>query len=209
MELTRNIIDRHKTTHEQFEYYFSIIEKIEENVKSNPDIAIESSKALIEGVSKTILLRLESSYTPKKVNSMDFPELFKKSCLSINCFGPFETDFVHRTTSMITRMAELRNERGDISHGKATPKEISSAKESAVMIMHVTDSIVAYILKTFFKIDLSHKEEVIYDENPDFNEMLDENFSLADISYSKALYDQDNIAYIEQLQEYLDSEEIE
>ena len=105
---------------------------------------------------------------------------------------------------MICRMAELRNERGDISHGKSAPKEVTSTKESAKMIMHVTDGITSYILGSFFKIDLTYKEEIQYDDYPVLNEMLDEENPLDGISYSRALFDQDNVAYMEQFSNILD-----
>ncbi|MBL7047616.1 MAG: abortive infection family protein [Candidatus Marinimicrobia bacterium] len=202
--MTRDIINRHLSTHSEFEYYTTIIDKIENNFINNPDISIEACKALIEGICKTILLKLENSFTLKIVNSMEFPELFKKACLSINRFCPFEIDFIHRTSSMICRMAELRNERGDISHGKSAPKEVTSTKESAKMIMHVTDGITSYILGSFFKIDLTYKEEIQYDDYPVLNEMLDEENPLDGISYSRALFDQDNVAYMEQFSNILD-----
>ena len=205
MNLTRDIISQHLVTHNEFDYFMSIVEKVEKNFDKNPDISIESAKALIEGISKTILLRMNSCYTQIKVNSMGFPDLFKEACLSLNKNGPFETEFIHRTSSMISRMAELRNERGDISHGKAAPKKVTSTKESAKMIMHVTDGIVSYILGTFFKIDLAFKEEIRYEDNPKFNEMLDEAKSIDGISFSKALFDQDTVAYEEKLRNYLDN----
>jgi hypothetical protein len=56
-------------------------------------------------------------------------------------------------------------------------------------------------------LDLSYLEEVDYDKNEDFNNMLDEEYDLGYVIYSKALYDQDPISYGEQLEEYRSSEE--
>jgi len=110
---------------------------------------------------------------------------------------------------MIARLGELRNERGDISHGKAVPKKYISSRESAKMIMHVTDSIVTYILKLFFSIDLSYKDEIQYKANPEFNDFLDESYPIEGIIFSEALFDQDNVAYVEQLQDFLNDMEQE
>jgi len=214
MQQVKEIIHEFSDSHQDFEYYYSIIEKIEENVNSHPDISIESSKALIEGVCKTILLTLDISYTKSKLNNYNLPRLFKIACdlideRIIDEEDTFEIDFTNRAANLVFRMAELRNDRGDISHGKFVPKEEASSKECANMVMHVTNAIVSYILKVFFPIDLSYKEETKYEENPEFNEFLDENYPLDRLSYSKALFDQDFVEYDEQLQNFLLSMEEE
>ena len=106
---------------------------------------------------------------------------------------------------MIDRLSELRNERGDISHGKAVPKKFVSNVETAKMVMRVTDSILTYILSAYFSIDLSYTEKIAYEDNPEFNDILDESYCLEGIVYSQALYDQDYDSYEEQLRDYLDN----
>ena len=203
MQQVKDLIHKHNDSHNEFEYYYSIIEKIEENINSQPDISIESSKALIEGICKTILLNLDSSYTKSKLNSYALPKLFKTACdlideKIIDEQNTFEIDFTSRAANLVLRMAELRNERGDISHGKPVPKEDVSTKECANMVMQVTNAVVSYILKVFFSIDLSYREETEYEDNPKFNEFLDENYPLDGLYYSKALFDQDFVEYDEQ-----------
>jgi hypothetical protein len=207
MQQTRDIIKRHRRTHETFEYYDLIIEKVEKNVSKNPDISIESSKALIEGICKSILLRLDSSLSEKVVNNMKFKPIYSNTCNLISQHVEFEIDFIYRTSAMIDRLAELRNERGDISHGKAAPKKYVSDIETAKMVMRVTDSILTYILTAYFSIDLSYKEEIVYEDNSEFNDFLDESYCLEEVVYSRALYDQDYDAYEEQLRDYLDNVE--
>lgn len=209
MPLTRNIIDKHDDTHEEFGYYKTIVEKIEENHKSNPDISIESCKSLIEGISKTILLRLNKSLTEEKVNGFDAHIIFRKCCNNLGKNQPLEIEFSRQGYNLVKRMAELRNERGDISHGKVSPKSTLSAKESALMIMGVTDSIAHYLLIHFFKIDLSSQEEIKYGKNENFNVYLDESYPELGLSYSMALFDQDPVAYEEQLKDYNDEQGIE
>lgn len=209
MSLTRDIIQTNKSRHADFLYYERIIEKVENNFQKNPDIAIESAKALIEGISKTILLKLDVAQTKAKVNSMDFPALFKKACSNIGTHTEFEEDFINRASSLIHILAELRNSRGDISHGKAAPKDEFSSVACARMVMHTTDALVQYILESYFKIDLSYKEKISYDQYPEFNEELDEIYPLEIVKYSKALFDQDPTEYEEQLKVHLDRKQSE
>jgi hypothetical protein len=116
-----------------------------------------------------------------------------------------EIEFPRRAASLIQRAGELRNERGDISHGKAVPKKYISDAETAKMVMRVTDSILTYILSAYFSIDLSYTEKIAYEDNPEFNDFLDESYCLEGVVYSQALYDQDYDAYEEQLRDYLDN----
>lgn len=209
MTLTQNIIDKYEDTHEYFGYYKSIIHEIEVNQSSNPDISIESCKSLIEGVSKSILMRLNKSMTEKRVNDYDAHDIFKVCCNYLGQNQPLEIEFTRQGYNLVKRIAELRNERGDISHGKASPKSVLSAKESARMIIGVTDSIVHYLLVHFFKTDLSSQDEIGYEENEGFNLYLDESYPELGLSYSMALFDQDPVAYEEQLRDYKDDLGIE
>lgn len=210
MPLTRNIINKHEDTHDEFGYYKIIIDKIEENVSSNSDIAIECSKSLIEGICKTIFLRLDESITKNEVDSFDVQDLFKNTCWRLSTSKyPIEEAFSRQGYNLVKRMGEIRNDRGDISHGKSSPKEFVSTKQSARMIMGVTDSISHYLLDHFFKIDLSHKDELQYEDNPEFNEYLDEAYLDFSVSYSEALFYQDRVAYEEQLRDFKDEQGIE
>ncbi len=208
MQLTRDILHKHKDSHEDFGYYYKLIKKAENNVSENPDISIESSKSLVEGISKTILKNLNATYTEAKARKTTFPQLFSTACKCVNEYVELEIDFIHRTQAMIVRLGQLRTDRGDISHGKSVPKLGVSSESAARMIMRVIDSISAYLLESFFSIDLSYQREVAYEKNQGFNETLDENYpleGLEGIVYSKALHDQDYDAYEEQLRDYLDS----
>jgi hypothetical protein len=65
-----------------------------------------------------------------------------------------------------------------------------------------TDGFASYLLYLFLLLDLSYKEPIRYEDNNDFNEELDANNPIAGIKYSRALYDQDFVAYEEALEEY-------
>lgn len=95
MKKTKAIISANLEKHSHFEEYFKIIDIIRANEFDNPDICIESCKALIEGISKTIIVNLDNTKTPENIDDDKLSKLFKKSIilLSNNC-EDFEGDFV-------------------------------------------------------------------------------------------------------------------
>ena len=207
MKKTRQIIDDYKAGFSEFQYYHNILDKIEENREKMPDIAIESCKSLVEGVSKTILNKLKVAYSDKGVGADTARNLFKKVLDSIPSAVSCDVEFVDKICALITRMTEIRNKRGDISHGRLSPKEEESDKSLAEFIAHVTDGTIYYLLKIYFTADLSYLEEMKYEDSPEFNQSLDENYQLDGIvSYSRALFDQDLTSYRVQRDEYLFNE---
>lgn len=114
----------------------------------------------------------------------------------------------------------LRNARGDISHGKGAPKAKSSDENLSKLSLQMTESLIFYMLDSFFKIaerepepievasDLTQEDSDVrfaYDDNPPFNEYLDEvNPLKGKPLYSLALYQQYYEDYMIQLEEYRD-----
>lgn len=208
MQLVRTLINDNNEKYEHFAYYEKIITIIEQNEASNPDICIESCKSLIEGISKTILKTLDTTATSKSLEGKDFHNLFRDALNKLSEYNEdIEVDFVRRAVSLIQVLGEIRNKRGDISHGKLAPKELVSYSQFSKLVSQMTEGIVFYVLEQFFAIDLSFKEEVKYEDNPNFNQMLDDFNYFENLSYSKALFDQDYVAYCEQLLEYESEQE--
>ena len=215
MEKVKLILHQHKSTYSDFEYYHLHIEKIENNKSKNPDIAIESCKSLIEGVSKSVLNRLDITFDEKKESSGKNPRsvqwFFKKSLEKIaEKSEEFEASFVTSSGQIINIISEIRTKRGDISHGKSVPKLVESSPEFAEMVTNMTDLIVSYTLKHFFQIDTTNKEKLDYfpkdEENPNedeetiikYNSYLDESqpdFPISTINYSQLLYENDYDEY--------------
>jgi len=203
MKKTRTIIDNNKENFYEFDYYHNILDKIEENIEKMPDICIESCKSLIEGVSKTILNKLNISYVEKGRNADTPRDLFKKAIDNIPVTISHDSEFVFKVCDLVSRMTEIRNKSGDISHGRSSPKEIESDKNLAIFISEITDSLAFYLLNIYFKADLSYIKGIDYDENIEFNAFLDSKNDNLDIIYSRALFDQDPVLYEEQLNNYL------
>jgi len=206
MNKTRQIIDDNKDKFPEFQYYHNIIDKIEENIEKMPDITIESCKSLVEGVSKGILKYLKEEY--KQIGRKDgsTQNYLKRVLKKVSKNSKVDIEFIRSTANFVKRIAEIRNERGDISHGKAAPKEAVSDKHLAGSIAHITDGLVCYLLSIFFDTDWSYLEEVKYEKNDEFNQFLDDGLEIEGVTYSKALFDQDPISYKQQLENYLSSD---
>jgi hypothetical protein len=139
---------------------------------------------------------------------MDVLPLFKRAANKLAEYDDeLELDFINRTASLIQNFGQIRNERGDISHGRAAPKEVYSSPQFSNLVARVTEALAFYVLDHFFRLQLSEETEVKYEENPDFNEILDSGNPMGPLSFSKALFDQDNISYREQLLDYQTKQE--
>ncbi len=183
-----------------FDDYTKLVEIIEDNKNKTPDISIETCKTLLEGVSKTIILFLNKSENKNTLKKLDFQPLVKKAFETLSNYDPeFEVDFVRRIASLVQIMAELRNNRGEVSHGHVYPKDEESNDVFAVLVIDVSDALLSYMLTSLHNIDLEAYENIPYDKNPEFNEYLDELYPDIGIKYSQALYDQDYIQYTQRL----------
>ncbi len=204
MKQTKEILGHLEGKYKSIGYYYTVIDIIESKVESNPDISIESCKSLLEGISKFILGQLDDAYDDKK--KTDFPRLFRTSLnnISEHC-DMMEQDFVLRACTMIEFIGEIRNKRGDISHGKLSPKIENSDSLLSNLVMQMTDGLAYYILKCFSTIEIV--QVLQYEDNPEFNNLLDEENSYGNLSYSKALFSQDVEAYKQELLNYIDSKE--
>lgn len=206
MKQTKDILKALESRYTNIDYYQTIIQKIEENVESHPDISIESCKALLEGLSKFIWKQIDLSYDALIADKMDFHPVVRQAMTKLADFNEdIELDFVNKVNKLIVSIGEVRNKRGDISHGKLSPKEYFSDSQFAYLVMNITDNMLYYVLHSFSKVSLI--KELEYEDNSEFNEWLDNENPIANLSYSKALFDQDQVAYEQELENYLDAKE--
>lgn len=197
---TKSIISKNKEKHKHFEEYFKIIRIIEEQLPINPDVCIESCKALIEGISKTILINLDNTKTFENIDKDDLPKLFKAAMrkLSDEC-EDLEGDFAARFSTIIQVIGEIRNKRSDISHGRVAPKFIFSSSKLASTVVNMTDSMLEYILAHYFSINFSSNSSFDYDSKKmeSFNIWLDESvdFPIKKARFSRLLFENDYDEY--------------
>ena len=204
MKKTREIILKYKDDFPEFDYYNNILDKIEKNIENMTDVSIESCKSLFEGISKTILKKFGKDYRENQRNINSTEDLFKMAIKEIPTNEIRDEQLLNNIATIIKRTQEIRNERGDISHGKYSPKnkdEISSP-EFAKFIAGVTDASVSYLLTIYFSYDSSYLD-IKYEDNEEFNDTLDDEIELEGICYSRALFDQDFTTYNERLSNFL------
>jgi hypothetical protein len=200
-----NRIKRHR-----LEYYNSHLDLVEDYIDEKPDISIETCKALIEGISKLSLHLLNQEPIDGKIlvdrngkkYSESFQELFKRALQELQKGRGFsDVDLCKRFGSIAQYISELRNDHGDIGHGRASLKEQVNDADFADLIIGMTDSICTYMLR---RLDSLAEKVTEYDDHPEFNELLDEQNPLpGNILYSRALFDQEFETYEVELIDFL------
>ena len=209
MQTLRELIDRHSEENSEFRYYIPIIDKAEHNEESHPDITIECCTSLFQGISKTIVNRLGPPVDPKAFadGSVQVQVRAALKCLAAGD-DLFEIDFPRRVESLVQILGELRNQRGDISHGRAVPKVLQSDRSLARLALNISEAVLRYMLASFFAIQPERVLAPPYDQNEAFNEYLDGEADLpGKLIYSRALYDQFPEDYVIRLKDYTDEME--
>lgn len=184
----------------KLEYYGSLLDVAEAYTEEKPDITIETCKSLIEGISK-LVIHLSTKEPLHKLNSWDFQHLFKEALSELEKNSEvFDSDLSNRFGSAVHYLGEMRNQHGDISHGKASLKEQINDADFSEMVIGITDSICTYMLR---KLDQLTDDELQYDKNDEFNNYLNELYPLdGKVRYSKALFEQEPETYEVQLGDY-------
>lgn len=208
MQTLIELIERHSDENSDFRYYVPIIEKAERNEIEHPDITIECCASLFQGISKTIVYRLNPPTDKKQFENESIQRQVKAAfrCLEASD-DAIELAFPVAVENMVRIVGELRNTRGDISHGRVVPKELQSDRSLARLVLNVSESVIRYMLASYFAIKPAGLPDVDYYANAGFNEYLDEiNPMEGKPLYSLALYQQYYEDYLIQLSLFVESE---
>jgi hypothetical protein len=201
---------------------------IEEQVKAlelavvqNTGLAFDLAKTLVESACKTIITERGSVFDKDD----DLPKLFKivSSCVP---FLPvaLAADAGARKSLQQTLnglnialqgVCELRNAFGFASHGSDGPRPVMEGIQ-ALLVAQAADAIIGFLYRVHRQ-DLSRPKTVQleYDDNPDFNEWLDEQcepvriLSLPPYRPSDVLFSVDQEAYRDLLTDYTAKDETE
>jgi uncharacterized protein involved in tolerance to divalent cations len=149
--------------------------------------------------------------------------IFKEALKVLSDHGDIlEIEFIKACQTLINKISNFRNDRGDISHGREVPKTLKSDVNLSRLIIEMTESLLRYTLAAFFVVDLERKarefeakelqkEEmrISYKKNLDFNELLDNEYPLdGKLLYSEALYTLYYEDYAIKLQTFFDEQEL-
>lgn len=243
MELTKQSISNHSRLIPGIEGYLTLIDKIEENKSIHPDIAIETCKSLLEGLCLKGLSLLSDKYINSKSLRTKCKNDLK--VLTNTAFDEVYTDYVEsqvheslanmlidisvtqkikdnakrkvreQAIEAIAKVSAIRNERGDISHGRDYPKTQESSITLSKSISSITDGICSFMIEQIaekYLLKLKTQDRLIYQDLTDFNDWLDEmhHVSSIKVDFSKILYENAYDKYEEYYYtEYIDLVETE
>ncbi|MCL6284272.1 abortive infection family protein [Ruegeria sp. 2012CJ41-6] len=199
----------HRIKRHRLEYYHSHLDLVEGYIDEKPDISIETCKALIEGISKLSLHLLNQEPLNGLVKqdrnggnkSEPFQTVFKRALQELQKGRGFsDAALCNRFGTAIQYIGELRNDHGDIGHGRASLKEQVNDADFAELIIGITDNICTYMLR---RLDTLAEPVLEYEDNPEFNEYLDDQHALpGKVRYSHALFNQEFETYEILLSDY-------
>jgi hypothetical protein len=209
MQSVKELIERYSGKHSEFLYYIPIIEKAERNEIEHPDITIECCSALFQGIAKSIVYRLDPVCDKRAFEDKSLHQQVKGMAVLLRANDDvFEDEFVRNCETLARNIGMLRNNRGDISHGRAVPKELQSDRSLSRLVLNLSEALLRYALASFFARQPPIPDEIAYDANPDFNDFLDEMYDLGGKPlYSLALYQQYYEDYLIRLEAYRDEQE--
>lgn len=191
-----------------FSPYIQHVELIENTVNSNPTLCVETCKALIEGICKTILTNKAIQYRP----DIPFNGLVHQTISEIIVQDEiFRSDLVElgrRVASVAQTLGDLRNNAGFVSHGLdvLNPKLTDTV---SLFSYKIADTIGGFILRCYVNNrSISKDTRIHYDDCKTFNDKFDDenplNIGIIELSASKVLYNEDYEAYVESYFEYID-----
>ncbi len=221
MELIKQAISNHTRLIPGIEGYLTLVDKVEKNVNINPDIAIETCKSLIEGLCLKALSLLSENYISSKsirtkckndlkvLTGMAFDEVYSNyvesqiheslanMLIDISVAKKIKDNAKRKVKEQavetIAKVSALRNERGDISHGRSYPKDQESSIKLAKSINSITDGIGSFMIEEIafqYLAKLKDLDKLIYEDLVDFNKWLDETHNVLSvkIDFSKLLF---------------------
>jgi hypothetical protein len=160
------------------------IQAIEDSIQRVPDFAFDLSKALVESVCRTVLADLGTPADP----SWNCPRLLRETTDRLSLLPRGHSNAGTARESVITTirgllqtiqgLCELRNSFGMASHGR----DISAARlgqRQATLAAQAADAIASFLYRTH-RDALAEQpaDRVYYEDHPDFNQWLDQQFEL-------------------------------
>lgn len=153
---------------------------LESAALSNPGLAFDLAKTLLEGACKTVLSERAYNYD----SGWDLPKLLKETLSQLQLVPstlgsePEVSDSLRKTAgglqTTIQGICELRNTHGFASHGKdPTFQELEAVQ--ALLVARAADAIVSFM----FRVHVGYQRrespaQPAYNDHPTFNEYIDD-----------------------------------
>lgn len=184
------------------------LDTIDANNEDDPGVAIDAAKSMIEAVAKTILADKELTYE-KNIN---LNKLTKMAVSSVDTLDQDEQTIKKIISALCTVsqcIGEVRNEYSVIGHGQDI-----EMKKAEVYLADLAINASCTVVRFLVSLHSRHPRDMkrlCYDAHESFNNWYDRNNPLnlsdADLSASRALFDQDGTAYVEAFHSFENSPE--
>ncbi|CBN55257.1 MULTISPECIES: abortive infection family protein [Kamptonema] len=224
MESLEALVKRHIKEFPDFQYYGAFAEFISAIENYHQDlhtgVSLDCCNSLLQSICKTIITQIDPSIEGKSLNKGAKSETNNLICEAAKLLQKnddvYERDFISKLSQIGKHINELRNARGDLSHGKHIPKELLNDQDLSRLLREITESLSRYLISSFISFELEKKskedikieeDRIRYEESPEFNEFLDEEYPLdGKLLYSQALYTLYYEDYEIRLQVFLDEQ---
>lgn len=165
----KELIERHSDRYSEFRYYIPIIEKAERNELDHPDITIRCCASVVQGVSNSIVHRLNPGCDKKALEKLSMQRQVKTALI---CLGEHddvvEAEFARGCETLIWLVETLRNTPGDIYRGamfgRAVPKGLQSDRSLARLALNISEGLIRYLLASFFALQQPAEELIAYED---------------------------------------------
>jgi len=224
MDSLEALVKRHIKEFPDFQYYgafaefMSAIENYHQDLHTG--ISLDCCNSLLQSICKTIITQIDPKTEGKILNKGGRSEtnnlISEAAKLIQKNDDVHERNFISQLSQIGKHINELRNARGDLSHGKHIPKELLNDQDLSRLLREITESLSRYLISSFFIFTLEKqskqdieidKDQIRYEENSEFNDLLDEEYPLdGKLLYSQALYTLYYEDYNIRLQTFLDEQ---
>ena len=225
MDSLEALVKRHIKEFPDFQYYGAFAEFISAIENYHQDlhtgVSLDCCNSLLQSICKTIITQIDPRRKRKDLNKGAKSEtnnlISEAAKLLQKNDDVYERNFISKVSQIGQHINELRNARGDLSHGKHIPKELLNDQDLSRLLREITESLSRYLISSFFSFKLEQfkeepeieKDSIRYEDNPEFNELLDEEYPYeGKLLYSQALYTLYYEDYAIQLQDFLDEQEL-
>ena len=212
MQDLKKIIKKYENDYPELDYFNVQFTVLDAAGTKYPDVVIETCKSIMEATYKFIRKLLEDYQPTEKEERQSRVSEHASSVVKLlkDSKNFANSHFIRQSQNFTKQIAKIRNNQGDISHGRHIPKKKTSTVEEAEIIKKLCEAYAIYLLEETLikkfgnrKIHAQQKndktepltESLKYEDVEEFNQWLDEQNPIDSVCYSQALYDQDYIAY--------------